>query len=412
MREDAANCFYPIYIKDRKIVGFGDVCQDDFHPNNRNIERNDGIIEVYPIGTNGEERKWVFARQSVNTIFDELEPVLDKKTKIWDIIRKKTKFNYKTVWTSSKYSANSYGSRILNEIMGSMTFSYPKSIHTVKDCINASLNNSNRGIILDYFAGSGTTAHAVISLNRQDDGKRKYILVEQGEYFDTVLKPRIQKIVYSADWKEGKPTTPQTGISHAFKVIKLESYEDTLNNLELKRSDNQQNLLNDLPESAQKDYLLRYMLDIESRGSLLSVDSFKKPFDFKLKVSVDSAGASEERAVDLVETFNYLIGLRVKSIHAQYEKGRVVVEGTLPNGEKALILWRDCETVDYEELNRFCESRDINPRDTEFDVVYINGDHNIPNVLQSTEAEGGITKTLKLRQIEPEFLSRMFGEAV
>ena len=71
-------------------------------------------------------------------------------------------------------------------------------------------------------------------------GKHKYILVEQGEYFDTVLKPRIQKVVYSADWKDGKATAPQTGISHAFKVLKLESYEDTLNNLQLRRSEAQQ----------------------------------------------------------------------------------------------------------------------------------------------------------------------------
>src|SRR5206468_2587801 len=47
-------------------------------------------------------------------------------------------------------------------------------------------------LIADYFAGSGTTAHAVITLNREDDGKRKYILAEMGEYFHTVLKPRIQ----------------------------------------------------------------------------------------------------------------------------------------------------------------------------------------------------------------------------
>ena len=57
------------------------------------------------------------------------------------------------------------------------------------------------GYILDFFAGSGTTGHAVINLNREDSGKRKYILVEMGEYFDTVTKPRIEKVIYSKDWK-------------------------------------------------------------------------------------------------------------------------------------------------------------------------------------------------------------------
>jgi len=270
------------------------------------------------------------------------------------------------------------------------------------------MSSTESSYVLDYFAGSGTTGHAVINLNRADKGHRKYILVEQGDYFDAVLKPRIQKVVYSEGWKNGKATSPETGISHVFKVLKLESYEDTLNNLNLVRTEQQISLLESLPESTQEDYLLRYMLDIESRGSLLSVEQFKKPFDCKLKVTVDSAGAYEERTIDLVETFNYLIGLRVKHIDFQMAKGFVTITGYLPTGEKTLVLWRDLEQVDYDALNKLCDTLAINPADSEFDVVYINGDHNIPAVFTSTEAEGGITKTLKIRQIEPEFLSRMF----
>jgi adenine-specific DNA-methyltransferase len=264
-------------------------------------------------------------------------------------------------------------------------------------------------MILDCFGGSGSTGHAVITVNREDKGKRKFILVEQGEYFDTVIKPRIQKVVYSAEWKDGKATSPHTGISHAFKVLKIESYEDTLNNLQLRRTPEQQTLFDDLHELAQEDYLLRYMLDIESRGSLLSVEQFRQPFDCKLKVTIDSAGAYEERPIDLVETFNYLIGLRVKHIDMQRDKGFVLVTGWLPGGEKTLVLWRDVEQVDYDALNRLCDRLAINPADSEFEVVYINGDHNIPAVFTSLENEGGITKTLKIRQIEPEFLSRMFA---
>ena len=65
--------------------------------------------------------------------------------------------------------------------------------------------------------------------------------------------------------------------------------------------------------------------------------------------------------------------------------------------------------MDYETLNRLCDKLAINPADSEFEIVYINGDHNIPAVFTSLETEGGITKTLKIRQIEPEFLSRMFA---
>lgn len=264
-------------------------------------------------------------------------------------------------------------------------------------------------LVVDFFAGSGSTGHAVVSVNRGDNGKRKFMLVEQGEYFTSVTKPRMQKVIYSDDWKEGKASSPALGTSSAFKVIKLESYEDTLNNLHLIRSQSQQNLLESMPSEAKEDYLLRYMLDVESRGSLLSVDQFKKPFDCKLKVSVDSAGAYEERTIDLVETFNYLIGLRVKHVDMQIDRGFVAVTGVLPSGEKALVLWRDVEKFSYDELNRLCDKLAINPADSEFDVVYINGDHNIPAVFTSTEAEGGITRTLKIRQIEPEFMSRMFN---
>ena len=156
--------------------------------------------------------------------------------------------------------------------------------------------------------------------------------------------------------------------------------------------------------------MITYMLNVESRGSLLSTDDFKKPFDYTMKIAVDSAGAFEEQKVDLVETFNYLIGLTVKHINAQPERGFVTVTGNLPSGETCLVLWRDCEKVDYEGLKKLCDKLEINPADNEFDVVYINGDHNIPTVLTQTAEEGGETRVLKLRQIEPEFLERMFAE--
>jgi adenine-specific DNA-methyltransferase len=246
-------------------------------------------------------------------------------------------------------------------------------------------------------------------MNRLDGGNRKYVLIEQGNYFDTVIKPRLQKAVFSGDWSDGKPTTNNSGISHCFKVLKLESYEDTLNNLQLRRTAAQGDMFDTLPQQAKDDYLLHYMLDVESRGSLLSVEDFKKPFDYTLNVAVDSAGAFEPRKIDLVETFNFLIGLRVKHIDAQPQRGFVTVTGTLPSNETCLVLWRDCDVLDYEGISKLCDKLAINPADNEFDVVYINGDHNIPTVLTQTAEEGGATRVLKLRQIEPEFLERMFS---
>lgn len=292
---------------------------------------------------------------------------------------------------------------LLKNLFLNSEFSYPKSLNTLLDLFFLSTNKND--LILDYFAGSGTTAHAVINLNREDKGNRKYILVEQGEYFDSVLKPRVQKVIFAKEWKDGKPQADNGafgGISQIVKVLKLESYEDTLNNLELKQPAGDLFAQN---EALQNDYLLHYMLDVESRDSLLNTHHFTKPFDYQLNIATTSAGAYEVKTIDLVETFNYLIGLRVSEINDKRENGLVTVQGTNTSGEKTLVIWRDCEKYDYDKLNRYLDSRDINPQDSEFDVVYINGDHNVPTVFAGSDES---IKTLKVRSIEAEFLQRMF----
>ncbi len=301
------------------------------------------------------------------------------------------------------------GAAELKELFGDKTFDFPKAKKLVEDAIRACGAAEPESITLDFFAGSGTTGEAVIRLARETKMNYRYILIEQGEYFETVLKPRIQKVVFSAEWANGKPTAPETGISHCFKVLQLESYEDTLNNLQLRRPIGQPELFTTLPQQAKDDYLLHYMLNVESRSSLLSVEDFKKPFDCRMNIAVDSAGAYEPRKIDLVETFNYLVGLRVDRIDAQPSRGFVTVTGTLPDGESCLVLWRDCDILGYEGTGQLADAMGINPVDNKFDVVYINGDHNIPTVLTQTAEEGDATRVLKLRQIEPEFLSRMFS---
>ena len=243
----------------------------------------------------------------------------------------------------------------------------------------------------------------MIALNREDGGNRKYILVEMGDHFDTVLKPRIEKVVYSADWKDGKPTAAETGISHCFKYMTLESYEDALNNIE------QEDKGKELIGAMKNEYLIGYMMDLESKGSLISTDDFRHPFDYKLKIAVDSSGASEARKIDLVETFNYLIGLKVAQYLREIDKGYVTVEGTSPKGEKTLVVWRDVEKVDNAALNRLLDKLGVNPSNTEFDVVYVNGDHAVANMTLDGNDDG---KVLKVRQIENEFMDRMFEDAL
>lgn len=374
-----------------------------------------GALEFLPTDSDGERRVWRWSdRKKILEHARDGEFVVKRKgngeitVQLKDRIKEGRK--PKTVWVDSKFDASSHGTNLLADLFGGQKiFGYPKSIHATTASVSAVVRKSPEALVLDCFAGSGTTGHAVISLNRADGGHRQYVLIEQGEYFDLVTKPRIEKVVYSAEWRDGKPISPETGISQCFKVIKLESYEDTLNNLQLRRPASQDDLFAKLPAEAKDDYQLHYMLDVESRGSLLSVEDFKKPFDYTLNVAVDSAGAFEPRKIDLVETFSYLIGLRVKHIDAQPQHGFVTVTGTLPSDETCLVLWRDSDVLDYEGISKLCDKLAINPADNEFDVVYINGDHNIPTKLTQTAEEGGATRELKLRQIEPEFLERMFS---
>ncbi len=260
------------------------------------------------------------------------------------------------------------------------------------------MTSQKNDFVLDYFSGSGTTACVAQKL------RRKWIGIEQGEYFRNVLLTRVQKTLFGE----------QTGISKSInytgggivKVLKLESYEDTLNNLVLKDNGD---LFNQLNDGAKEDYLLRYMLADQSRDSLLNTEVFKQPFNYQMDIATDSAGATERMNIDLVETFNYLLGLRVHAVKDRIEKdGYLAVEGTLPDGETALVLWRDCEKVGYEGLDALLGRLKINPQDSEYDTVYINGDHNIATVWEN---ENGVSGRLKIRQIESEFMALMFGEA-
>ena len=397
LRESAANCFYPIYIKDGKIVGFGEVCDDNFHPAGINQKGKDGVTEVYPIDPKGVESKWVLARNTVESIIDELSTEFNKKKGTWDIIRKKSRFRYKSLWNDKKYSANSWGSVILNNMLPGKIFTYPKSIFTVLDCVDVALNNERSGNVLDYFAGSGTTGHAVINLNREDAGERKYILVEVGAHFDTVLLPRIKKVVYSPDWKDGKPVS-RNGCSQFFKYIRLESYEDTLDSLELTPpAAAQRDMLAENP-AVREDYQLRYALGEETSGSAsLSGKNFTDPFAYTLSVVRD--GVRSEVPVDLPETFNFLIGLRVGS--RRNIKGVLTITGTDPEGRRCLILWRNQQELDNSALDAWftsqCDHSDA------FDVIYANGDHTL-NALKSAN-ESWAAKT-----IEPVFRELTFKD--
>ena len=164
------------------------------------------------------------------------------------------------------YEGINLGSKALKDLFGQSNFDFAKAVGLVEDCVRAS-HCEPRSVVLDYFAGSGTTGHAVINLNREDRGERKFILVEMGQYFETVLLPRIKKVTFSPEWKAGKPQREATDEEsdrspRIVKYICLESYEDALDSIEFNQSPGQ------LPLAEPGDeYLFKYMLRWETKDS-------------------------------------------------------------------------------------------------------------------------------------------------
>lgn len=211
-------------------------------------------------------------------------------------------------------------------------FSTENSVPLLKRVI--SLGSDINDTVIDFFAGSGTTGHAVLTLNKEKNANRKFILVEMGQHFSTVLKPRIQKVIYSEKWKAGKPQDNNGSKNQIIKYHKLEQYEDTLNNIEFK--------IPTLSALESKDYAVKYMLEFESRDNnvFLNLDNLDNPFNYVLKIEQDNE--IKEQKIDLIETFDYIAGINVNKIYKTNNENvnYVVVRGKR-NGKSIIVIWRN-----------------------------------------------------------------------
>ena len=386
---------------------------------------SEGYAFILPLSENNEYFRWRWGYKSCASGC-ESDTLFAKQVRSGNYVVYQYDFaddeqTPKSLWFGERYDASSKGTNLLENIIPQNPFDYPKSIFTVMD--NVSIGSDGTDIVLDFFAGSATTGHAVVELNRTiEDSARKYILVEMGEYFNTVTLPRMKKVVYSSDWKNGRPQNRNTGVSHIMKYIVLESYEDALSNIEF--SDDMHRLMAFFGE----DYMLRYMFDAESKDSVLSLDAFNTPFGYTLKINENNE--TKEKLVDLCETFNYLLGLSVIRQTAvahfyaildpkgEYENavqlsrddkgeyGFKQIEGRLPDGRRALVIWRNV-TKDLLKSNAALDAyfgkHRINPADREFDVIFVNGDNNLENLRLDDES-------WKVQRIEPVFKAKMFEE--
>ncbi len=208
-RETRPNLFYPIYYnpKTEKL----------------SLEKDKDSIELLPINDANEEKTW---RWGKDTFLEKCEtellvrevkgkPRVFKKRRLTDSKGRKPK----TVWTDSKYDASTHGVMLLQKIFGSKdVFPYPKSIHAVRDILQ--LLSKEDSVVLDFFAGSGTTGQAVLELNRSDGGNRKFILCtnNEGNIAEEVCYPRLAKVIEGY----GQPSEiSSSGIASNLRYFKL-----------------------------------------------------------------------------------------------------------------------------------------------------------------------------------------------
>lgn len=196
-RQERPNLFYPIYFNEKL--------------NELSLLKKSGFVELLPINKAREEKTWRWGKETFLEKKDT-ELLVRKVKDNFRIFKKRRITNIegtkpKTIWHDSKYDASSNGIMLLQNILGrENNFPYPKSLYTIYDILQ--LTTDKDSIVLDYFAGSGTTGHAIHKLNEKDGGARKYILCtnNEGNICADITYPRIKKVIQGYKNSKGEKT--------------------------------------------------------------------------------------------------------------------------------------------------------------------------------------------------------------
>jgi len=185
--DERPNSYYPIYY--------------DLKDNTLSVEKKKDWVEIFPIDSKGKKRVWRQTRPSLQKAIENGDMVVKNGRNGYTIYMKdriKKGRKPKTIWINPKYDASSNGTVLLEKILGkSKSFSYPKSLYAVIDSLQTVIRENKNAVVLDFFAGSGTTGHAVLELNKRDGGKRKFILCTNNEnkICEEVCYPRVKKVI-------------------------------------------------------------------------------------------------------------------------------------------------------------------------------------------------------------------------
>ena len=323
--------YFPIYVKG-ETIRVPELEWDQALRDWRVLEEPSPDEKVlYPIDDAGDQRVW---NLSPERVVDDIADLKVVRTEGGTQIHRKYRPNYGGVlpgtwWDDKLYSASESGTKLLRNILGKgKEFPFPKSVFAVRDCLLAAdCGSRKQSVVLDFFAGSGTTAHAVMQLNHTDGGERKYVLVEVGDHFDSVILPRIKKLAFCSNWRDGKADGGK-GTSQLVKYYRLEQYEDVLHIAKYGDAD--------LFDDPNRDPYHQYVFLRDAK----MLDALEADMD-KNAVKVDLSRLYD--GIDLPETLSNLLGKWIKRItedSVEFEDGEVVDLKNLDwKRIKPLIWW-------------------------------------------------------------------------
>ena len=301
-RVDVPTMYYPIYVKQDNTIRIPEMTWNESERSYDVLEKpREDEVSVWPIKA-GVEKRWRHGWEKVSRERDEYRVRRVENIRVEYKSRMQQEAVPKTWWSEGTYAAARYGTTALEEILGNGNFNFPKSVFLVSDCLLACGLKSD-GIVLDFFSGSGTTGHAVLKLNKadkekyKDKGNRKFILVEMGDYFESTLKERIRRVMFSENWKDGKPEKKIDGTVGIVKYQRLEQYEDVLNNLTTLSPN----------DDTEPKLPVKYLYRPDEQEIRLMMD-MRSPFSNRITYGKDST----QGFVDVLETYCYLKGLPIE----------------------------------------------------------------------------------------------------
>lgn len=231
-RKDSPGCFYPVFVSPdgKQIVSIGDALPLDV--SRKSIQPPDGTRAIWPIRDDGSEGRWQQSPDNLRYLKEQGFVKLGKLTsdetmaisylkrgeqqKVLDGFYQITGYREDgsiivsseiddapflpgTQWNISSHNAKQHGSMLLSKFLGKQVFAYPKSLYAVRDIIRFFVSNKPNATILDFFAGSGTTMHAINMLNAEDGGNRTCIMVTNNEISEAEAKEFRKRGIQKGD---------------------------------------------------------------------------------------------------------------------------------------------------------------------------------------------------------------------